>query len=165
MYFWNKKALEEKLIADSLTEREKFSYLFALTFAWLLGGTLSLFFLREVSDLMIIGQATGIVLSAIGIIWCFQINQAGDGKNFLERFICLSWIMSVKILVIYFAFLFAISIILNLAYPEQYQESLSGPSIIWDILVGGVLTIICYWRLAVSIAVIANAKRRFNELD
>ncbi len=157
MYFWNKKALEQKLIADNLTEREKFSYVFALFFSWTLTGFLSMFFPRAVSETVIIGQVIITVLSAIGIIWCFQINQGSDGKNFVERFICMNWIMTVRIFLIYLAALFAVSLIFNIVAPQRYQETFNGPSIIWDILVGGVLTIIYYWRVAVSISLIANA--------
>lgn len=160
MYIWNKKALEQKLIADSLTEREKFSYVFVLTISYSLAASIGAFLPQEVSEIAIIGHVVILLLTVIGIIWCFQINQNGDGKNFVERFICMGWILSVRVLLLYFAFLIAISVGLTLAYPEQYQESFNGPSIIWDILLGGGVTLIYYWRIAVSITTIANATHK-----
>lgn len=165
MYIWNKKALEQKLIDDSLTEREKFSYVFALIFSYVLGSSIAIFFPEEVSEIAVLGQVFMLILTAIGIIWCFQINQSGDGTKFVERFVCIGWVMSIRVLAMYLIFLIVASVIFSLADREGFDEILSGPSIILDILLIGILTIIYYWRVSTSIAVIANAKRIVNELD
>ena len=105
MYFWKVDKLVEDMREDRVTQKEELKYMLASAILTLLLMELSSFLTGlegEISYgmtefLMGIGF---ILLCAGGIYYCSRINEAGDGRNFLNRFVCLGWTTSIKFSVI-----------------------------------------------------------------
>lgn len=87
MYFINIRALSERLRKNTLTESEKFAY----------------FLMPLILDTSVIIQSPEIVpilrvITIVGISSCFFENSAGDNKDFIVRYTCLSWPISIILL-------------------------------------------------------------------
>src|SRR5688572_3398682 len=90
MHFWNAGALADELREDSLTEDTKLRYFLAVT---------ALSYLTARPGILEMLQTTVegwvalsyVVVGFLGTYACFLANARGDGQRFIERFMCLSW--------------------------------------------------------------------------
>jgi ABC-type sulfate transport system permease subunit len=58
-----------------------------------------------------------VAFEVIGVVVCYQANRRGDGKNFLERYICLQVPLSIRFLVLGLMFVVLFSLLFgNLLY-------------------------------------------------
>jgi hypothetical protein len=100
MYFWNIKALREDLARSEVTQVEQVKYVLA----WALYNTFAVqnaLWTREpVTWFTIVKAALVLLINVGGILLCYRANSLGDGRNFIDRFICLSWPIIVRITVI-----------------------------------------------------------------
>ncbi|MEX0940289.1 MAG: hypothetical protein WDZ41_02940 [Candidatus Babeliales bacterium] len=98
MYYLNMYKLAHDLKNNVVTEWEKFKYLVGgiLLFNWfwqLCKPPIA----KDVYQIIFFGKAIvvfnilAIVLFLYGIYNCWKINQKGNGKNFIERFVCLNF--------------------------------------------------------------------------
>ena len=97
MIFWNIEKLLKQLSSQKLTQKELFFYFFGLTFL----ETISSFpFLSEESYLSSIFEwfDWGIFLfcSLISVGICFISNGGNQGKNFIERYISIQFVMTIR---------------------------------------------------------------------
>ena len=124
MHFWNTGALAQKLKEGSVKESEKMmSLLFLLVFSVLLLEAdywdlpLNIFVNDKRGSFVILIIIAGLLLS-------YYYNRKGDGRQFLERFICISWILTFKYCIFFYlgfiALAFSLSIFFNFDFnPNQ----------------------------------------------
>ena len=97
MVFWNIEKLLKKLSSQKLTQKELFFYFFGFTF---LEFIVSNPFLSEESYLNSIFQwfDWGIFLlcSLISLGVCFYSNGGNQGNNFIERYIAIQFVMTIR---------------------------------------------------------------------
>lgn len=93
MYFWKIDSLADELRQDRVTEPEAFKYFFVVTF---LESAPFMFPYRDQTSMSFDVIPVGYVVPAlwmfstlVGLTLCFRVNQRGDGKDFIRRFICL----------------------------------------------------------------------------
>jgi hypothetical protein len=92
MYFWNTQQLALELQDGKVTEREKMWYLFA----WMIGTALVIELAgwvpaNESSAATITASIASVAVNIIGLLICYQANSRGDNRDFVVRFICMSW--------------------------------------------------------------------------
>jgi hypothetical protein len=98
MYLWNARRLALALRAGRLTEADKAKYLIAGSVLSSLGGGSALSALQSmVTALPLIGS---VAVTVAGIWACYRANQRGDGRAFVERFVCLVLPVMVRWLVL-----------------------------------------------------------------
>lgn len=103
MHFFNDKALAIKLRNNELSSKQELYYL-------IIGLTIYAFFTcsfwsrdsDDKIDYMLITIDVLTVASGIfGTLFLFKINAKGDGKNFIERYICLSLPITIHCAIFY----------------------------------------------------------------
>ena len=109
MYFWKVKNLEIALKNNLLSEKQKFGYfLFAILsyeFMWLYFKYNPISYVSPIfyRHPYLINQWISSILTAIipivGIIICYKSNRINDNVNFIERIICLSLPIGIRIFV------------------------------------------------------------------
>ncbi|WP_437757674.1 hypothetical protein [Sorangium sp. So ce1389] len=99
MIFWNIKALRAALAHGTLSERARFIYL--LTFVFVSAA------LTEVAANSRPPNAwdwlrSGITIAStvLGTVWAYHLNGGSHGRHFLERYVALSWVYSLRFTVI-----------------------------------------------------------------
>jgi len=87
MRIWNTKKLVEELARDALSEREKVTY-FVFTAALWTASSL----MRNPKPWTRFDniQLLSIAITILGYVMCFRLNQAGDGRCFVERAVIIS---------------------------------------------------------------------------
>ena len=139
MYFWNYHALAKDFKEHVITSRDKFKYLLSIMIyvpTGLMGsnwipGIYRLIYsttnkilafkapqvppLRIFNDYNFITNLATISIIFFGLLICYWTNRRGDGKNFIERFMCLSIPVSVRIST-YVLIIFLITLSTSLIY-------------------------------------------------
>lgn len=103
MYFWNAKALAEDLKAGRLNQREELKYFLAFMVPISILLEAPFWLAEEPTPLLLIEAVTVIAITVGGILFCYQANRQGDDKEFIKRFVCLSWPITLKVTVIFLA--------------------------------------------------------------
>ena len=100
MYFWNIKALKSDLKKKKFSETNAFAYALAGTILISLALVLSLIQIPNQYDIYdSINQA---IIAIIGLIYLFKCNGGAKGKNFLSNYISISWVCTIRFLVMIF---------------------------------------------------------------
>jgi hypothetical protein len=100
MYLWNVSALASELKANTISEYEKTKYyiLYSAFLCFILAVPnvteypAALQFLRFSLDLLI---------TVLGIVYVFKINEQGDNQDFIARSLCIGVPLSFKIIVLF----------------------------------------------------------------
>jgi len=96
MYLWNVKALVEDLKANKVYQKEKMKYLLVSTILEMLISLLPLQY-STFGYLEFVQTVLYILILTIGILLCYEANSRGDNKEFVERFICISLPLQIRI--------------------------------------------------------------------
>lgn len=98
MHFFNVNAVARELKANKISEHEKVKYFFGLSLieALAYGGSNILIWLL------------GILIFIGGFYFAYRANKQGDNKNFIERYICLSFPIAILFLITSIAIGFAL---------------------------------------------------------
>lgn len=98
MYFWNDKKLSIDLKENKISQRDVLNYFFIL----LIMDSISAMYVLKSSNnqgLTLLSALIALIIHLVGISLCFKNNEQGDGKNFLDRLICLALPINIKVMV------------------------------------------------------------------
>lgn len=99
IYIWNAKKLAEDLRRGATTEVEKMRYLLILTLVYMVISYEALFVGEAYTLIYTLDWLAFVVISVLGIIYCFRQNEKGDNSDFIARFTCLALPAGVRFLV------------------------------------------------------------------
>jgi hypothetical protein len=155
MYFWNTAALAKKLRLRSLSQSEKMKYFVASSACYVLFFEIN-GYLNESPDFWpILRSAVTVMTTIIGIIFCYRANSEGDGQEFIDRFICLSWPIAIKVVVgmslAYIAYLGGGTAIWGDRF-ERFNESTTYVDMAFSLF----FEVVFYWRVAYHLRWVAR---------
>ena len=147
MLVWSLQKMVEKLRNDSIHSRDLLVYFIAMMGMLLLGcsvfnflptmyylvfGTIKHYLEAEAAPLQLVIHVFDVwhvifsllmmVLVVLGIAWCYHTNARGDKKQFIMRFICLNWPLSLRILVVTGMFFIAGMMLLTGWYAPKLMQ-------------------------------------------
>jgi ABC-type sulfate transport system permease subunit len=112
MYFWRINNLIQELRNDAITQREYVKYLLGFIFLYLSEQTKVSNFTNSISKealtqlfingslyfyLMLFLAIINIPILIWGVLYCYKMNKyKSDNRNFLQRFICLSFTLAMR---------------------------------------------------------------------
>ncbi|MDO8530289.1 MAG: hypothetical protein Q7S10_02700 [bacterium] len=148
MYFWKIEKLKNDLIEHPLSESEAFKYLFANVILYSLGAIPS----AESNVWDVYSAIAAIAITIFGIIYAYKCNMGASGKNFLQKYLAIGWVVGVRwlalialpVLIIYFT---AIGIYSGI--PEKTTPL--------DIVIMSILVISYFWLLGKNIKEVAKS--------
>lgn len=92
MYFWKVEKLKEDLKKQTVAEGELFKYLFATVVAYCLG-----LMLPYTADIWYkLSTLLMTIITALGLYYVYKCNGGKNGKNFLDKYVSLGWVVSVR---------------------------------------------------------------------
>ncbi|MDT8901999.1 hypothetical protein [Anaeroselena agilis] len=99
MYLWKVKALAQDFREGKVTQKEQMKYYLLFSVLTLAAASLSSsgnsFFDNSYLDW--VDFCLQILITALGIIWCFQANQQGDDRDFVGRMVCIGLPLGIRI--------------------------------------------------------------------
>lgn len=138
MYFWRIEKLKSEMAARPLSEREALPYLvvYVAFFAAL----------SSIPDPIInvwdgLGAAWSIALAVFGTIYIYRQNGGANGQHFLQRYFAISWVVTIRWLVL--VLFVAIAFFTFLAVLGKDAEETTW----YDFLFFAAVEAIVYWRI------------------
>lgn len=140
MYFWRIEKLKTSMATAPLTDREVLPYLIAtvILMAAVLGGAQHVPVTSVWDD---ISSIFGMVIAVIGTIYIYNRNNGEAGQHFLQRYIVIGWVVSLRWLVAFMVIFTILYIILE--YYGASAENIALAEFTFDTLASAVL----YWRI------------------
>ncbi|WP_437510766.1 hypothetical protein [Sorangium sp. So ce1099] len=98
MIFWNIKALRAALTHGTLPERARFIYL--LTFVFVAAAVPEIPANSTPTNAWdSLRSGIAIASTVLGTIWAYHLNGGSHGRHFLERYVALTWVYSLRFMV------------------------------------------------------------------
>jgi len=146
MYFWNTRQLALDLREGKVTEQDEVRYLFAYVI-WTSISILVLKWIPSEYALSKIADIAELGVTIIGLLICYKANSRGDGREFVVRFICMSWPVSVRLFAAFVPLGFAIGVVLAVVTPEYVDPIADGLSILVTVVY---FALIRRWLIRIS---------------
>lgn len=144
MYFWKTGSLVEDLKSNKVTERNFKNYYLASSLLMMISYYLAMTVPPENMTMILIEAVGSIGITVFGIDFVFKCNGGDSGSNFINKALCLSFPLMIKVFVAGFFIGFAVGIMEAASLFQQVIE------IVYTGLVL-LIQVIFFWRLAVHI--------------
>ena len=145
MYFWKTSILASELAENKVSQVEQLKYFLAMSILYAVGTTP----VGEASENVLIELLIVLTLTMLGIFYCFRINKRGDNDQFIVRMVCLSWPITIKI-IIFSIILVIVSSFTLLFISEELADAIFENDNFWSLLLALIICIY-YWRLGIHI--------------
>jgi hypothetical protein len=165
MYIWKIKKLKTDLSNDLITERQSFTYFFALLVI-----STSLFsfapFLPSKGANNIwdyVATASNVLIPLCGTVYVFIINRDSNGDRFFERFFSISWVLGIRLSALFIPFLLVVYLYPFIIHPEllySEPEQLTDAATPAETLSTIACYIFFYYRLSFHISDVAKVSRK-----
>lgn len=149
MYFWDINQLKIDLQMAKVSERSTLHYLIA---HFIIYGIAAIP-LQHANQLDILSALIMVPVSLLGINYAYHCNGGDNGKHFLTKYMALSWVVTLRMMVVVapaLLLLDAISMALS-GWHIGAPLAHSHPTRLWDMLVILVLASVFFWRIAAHI--------------
>lgn len=157
MYFWKTDDLIDELRKGSLSQADRFKYLFVMILITVFLTELMLY-MSEVPSVIAITESIMVVtITIFGMIWCYQTNKLGDNSEFLDRFICLSLPITVRLFV-FFVLIYTLYIFFGTSFFGEAFEKFTEQTNWIDVIFTVAFSVYFYWRLSIAINEVANKR-------
>lgn len=103
MIFWNTKKLGDDLRMGRVSQVQSARYLVASVLLWTLLVELTYWIQTTRNALDGVWTVFSILAAIVGTWLCYRANARGDNRNLIERFICLSLPITMRVLVLQIA--------------------------------------------------------------
>jgi len=109
MYIWKVSPLIEELKNQKLSQKEQFKYFLTYSLLMVLSADPFLYIDFNYVIYDSIDTLVASIITILGIIYCFKVNESVDGKDFILRFITLGLPITVR-------FVFVIILVVGIYY-------------------------------------------------
>lgn len=92
MYFFSLKPLKNDLAGIGLAEKDRFQYLLG----WMFAGGLGLYGAREGGTTETVTATLMMLISLFGLWLAWKRNGRTEGRNFLDRFLSIGWVITFR---------------------------------------------------------------------
>jgi len=103
-----------------------------------------------------------IVITFIGTLWCYWVNRAGDNREFIDRYICYGFPLSIRFLALFLP----IAVVVNIAAAAVTGLATGAPPtrnafVEWiNTVLIYFLMVTYYWRFAVGFRKMAGTETK-----
>jgi len=148
MYIWKSTDLANDLRNNNVTEKEKLKYILFWVLATAIASDPFLYTDYEYVLNDAVMSLVMLVIAASGTIYCYKINKGGDNKDFINRYICLSIPVGVRVLSV-LIILFSSIIIIDLSFELNYLggEKETYTTSIYEIVILAIFMLWAYYYL------------------
>lgn len=157
MHFWKTSNLQSELKNGTLSQADRFKYFFVFivltTIVMEIAGYIPSVSSFEKST----GSVLNIIVTIVGTIWCYKVNKAGDNSDFIDRYICLSLPVGVRVIVVFIVVIITYDIVAHIIFGDAFTEF--NKSFNWiDVFTTTTFQVIFYWKLSEAINDVATSK-------
>ncbi len=109
MYFWNIESLKRDIVAERLTEKDRFKY----ALIYIVFSIIALeYFQQENSGKLNlwlqVEAALNVIIVLLGTYFAYRANGGENGQDFLGRYFSISFVVSIRFSVLLFPMIFVV---------------------------------------------------------
>lgn len=147
MYFWRVGKLKSEMVARPLSDRETLPYLVIFVTMFVVIGYIP----QSVANVWdALGAVWSVALAVLGTIYIYRQNRGADGQHFLQRYLAIGWVVSIRWLVIIF---FAAVVFFTLMTPSASETE---KTTWYEFLFLAVGEAVVYWRIGYHVRDLAQ---------
>jgi len=147
MYFINIKQLKQDIVNKEFTEKDRFIYMFIYIAIYAIIYELA-FFENSTAPVMsdYISSIGTVIITVIGTYYLYRANGGNDGEDFLGRYFSITWVVSMRLLLLVIIFI-GISIIINMNFIVD-GDILDISSVLFGLLYGFLIYYFSYGHIS-----------------
>ncbi|MEW6306286.1 MAG: hypothetical protein AB1705_22695 [Verrucomicrobiota bacterium] len=150
MYFWRIERLKAEMAARPLSEREVLPYL--VVFVGL--ATAVGYIPQAITNVWDgVGAVWSVALAVFGTIYIYRQNGGEDGQHFLQRYLAIGWVVTIRWLVILILVAIAFFALMTVLESEAEQTTW------YEFLFLAVVEVVVYWRIGYHVRDLAQRTR------
>ena len=154
MYFWRINALKQMLIESGLSENNVFKYMLWYTGLTAVAIEIILYLpLGLVNKWDYLDSVLAVIIPLLGTMFAYKSNGSDAGKDFLTRYISISFVMVVR----YTLYLVPVVIILTIYYALVFEENAQIYTTPVEVVIFSVWYVALYYSIAKHINNVAKA--------
>ena len=134
MYIWNVNGLIEDLKAEKISQKDQLKYVISYSVLMLFASDPLVHLGKEYSYIDSIQSALLLLVSVLGIYFCYCANRKADDKDFLLRFFTIGLPITIRCLAIVFPLAILAGIIEGLTSSEPLIEPVSATTSIFQVI-------------------------------
>ena len=143
MYFWKVDQLVDDFKSEKVSQKEEFKYMLLFT-VLITAMTDPFLYIGSSYNLYdSINSVSMLVVSILGVYYCYKINSEGDNKNFIVRIMCIGLPVMVRVLAFMIPVLILGSIIEEINTEETIDSDLYETSIF--MVIATVVFVVSYY--------------------
>jgi hypothetical protein len=147
MYFWRIEDLKDRMVSRPLSEREALPYLLVFVGLTALVG----FFPNENLNWWDrLGTGYSVLLAVLGTIWIYRQNGGAEGHFFLQRYLAIGWVASIRWMAVLLALCIPFFLMLSLYDIESEVTTW------YDFVFLAIVETVLYWRIGAHVRNIAQ---------
>jgi hypothetical protein len=157
MIWFDIKQLENKISNNELSDKEGFYYFLAYSIFQLI--ILSLF-TDDSNSWKLSGLVIAIVITIWGLWATYDVNNEIDGKDYLKRYLAISWVIGMRLIVVSILIGILLGILFGM-YSVKNNVDLRDPNPLFDLaglIFQALFTLICYLLIINSFRRLKNRK-------
>jgi hypothetical protein len=147
MRIWKTKKLVEELAHDALSERMKVTYFVFTAVLWTAASLIPNPKPWTIFDNF---QFLSIAITMLGYVVCFRVNQAGDGRCFVERAVIISVPLTIRV----FVAALGVRLLTRAVFPDWVKSPVFSPVFL------NLMTGYFFWRLWKNFCLLSDLIRQ-----
>jgi hypothetical protein len=156
MYFWKVDKLVDDFKTGKVSQKEEFKYMLAFTVLMALITDPVFSETTPYNLYSAINTISLIIVSILGVYYCYKVNEAGDNKDFIVRVICIGLPVYVRVLTFGIPIIFVGAIIYDVIYGFEKMNGDVNETSIYSLAAGVVATVLYYVYLATKICAVSS---------
>jgi len=124
MHIWKVSPLIEELKTSGLSQKEQLKYFLTFSILMVLATDPVLYFDYEYVVFDALDSVVITIITILGILYCYKINEEADGKDFILRFITLGLPITIRFLVLVIVVSFVYYFFIDTSDPEIITTTL-----------------------------------------
>ncbi|ENK2025278.1 hypothetical protein [Vibrio sp. 1580] len=109
MYFWNIESLKRDIVAERLTEKDRFKY----ALIYIVFSIIALEYFQQESSGKLnlwlqVEAALNVIIVLLGTYFAYRANGGENGQDFLGRYFSISFVVSIRFSVLLFPMIFVV---------------------------------------------------------
>jgi hypothetical protein len=157
MHIWKTSSLQSELKNGTLSQADRFKYFFVFVVLTTIVMEIAGYIPSVSSFEKSTGSVLYIIVTIVGTIWCYKVNKAGDNSEFIDRYICLSLPVGVRLTVLFGAVALTYPTAGLIMFGDTFHEFIKSYNWI-DVFITTILGVMFYWKLSEAINDVATSR-------
>jgi hypothetical protein len=148
MYFWQIEKLKSLLVSRPLSEREVLHYaMWSSALVYLISS-----YPRTMNGIWdMAGAILGLVITVLGTIFIYRQNGGASGQHFLQRYVAIGWVVSIR----WFVFVLVAAVLFG-ALLSMAGVSVTGQTTWQEFIFSAVMEVILFRNIGLHVRSVAD---------